>query len=324
MPTEPRQQRCVLDRVPGPEPAPAEDLVGPPGAEHDADGQARPGEERPAAGLALPGVVQPPGDQGGHRWARKGGETDQPQVEHRGVEEDQRIVLEEHVGPESVRGDPSGHMGEGVCRAEHEPEEEGGHHVDGQGGPGHQVVLGPLAEPPDHRGGVPPEDERPEQDRSRQCRPHPGDRVEQRGRPAVVVGDIGEGEVVGDEGALHGDRRDHSPEEDQRREPASQAGARPRRPRGAERGRRGPTVPARLTAAAKGRSRTLVCVEGGGRSSACWTLLLAPPPLATATAGQRRLRATAAGPSPLGPVGNGHPSSPVLLRDIGGGVRWCA
>ena len=55
---EPRQERRVLDRVPGPVAAPAEHLVGPPRAEHDADGQEAPGEQRPPPGLDEPALTR--------------------------------------------------------------------------------------------------------------------------------------------------------------------------------------------------------------------------------------------------------------------------
>ena len=56
---QPRQERRVLHRVPGPEASPAEHLVGPPRAEQDADGEERPGEQRPAAGGELPPLADP-------------------------------------------------------------------------------------------------------------------------------------------------------------------------------------------------------------------------------------------------------------------------
>src|SRR5438309_1127409 len=60
---EPREERGVLHGIPRPVPAPAEDLVGPPRAEDDADGEEAPGHERPPAGLAQPSLAHPSGDQ---------------------------------------------------------------------------------------------------------------------------------------------------------------------------------------------------------------------------------------------------------------------
>ena len=91
------------------------------------------------------------------------------------------------------------HRPEGVGRAGHQGEEEGGHHVGHEGGPAHQGIRGRAAEPPHHGRDVARQDQAPQQDGAGQGRPHPGDRVEQRRRPAVVVGHVGEREVVGDE-----------------------------------------------------------------------------------------------------------------------------
>ena len=136
---QPRQQRGVLHRVPPPEAAPAEDLVRPPGPEQDAHREEGPGEQGPPAGLALPVLVEPTGDQRGDGKGEGKGEADQTQVEHGRVDEDQRIVLEERVRPGTVGGDGADHVRERVGRSQHEAEEERRHHVDDQGGPGHQL-----------------------------------------------------------------------------------------------------------------------------------------------------------------------------------------
>ena len=49
-PRQPRHQRRVLDRVPGPVPAPSELGVGPARAEQEAEAEERPGDQREAAG----------------------------------------------------------------------------------------------------------------------------------------------------------------------------------------------------------------------------------------------------------------------------------
>ena len=56
-PAQPGQQRGVLHRVPSPEAAPAEHLVGPPRTQHDADGEEGEGHQRPAAALDLPAIA---------------------------------------------------------------------------------------------------------------------------------------------------------------------------------------------------------------------------------------------------------------------------
>ena len=122
------------------------------------------------------------------------------------MERHQRVVLQQHVGPEPVGRHRSGDGAERVGGTRHEPEEEGGHDEGDECRPGDEGVGGLAAEPPHHGHDVAGEDEPPQQDRPRQRGPHARDRVEQRRRPAVVGGDEGEGEVVGDERALHGHR----------------------------------------------------------------------------------------------------------------------
>src|SRR5207248_3052948 len=53
-----------------------------------------------------------------------------------------------------------------------------------------------------------------EEDRAFERRPHPGDREQERGLAAAVLGDVLEGEVVADERRLHGDYTQHGAGED--------------------------------------------------------------------------------------------------------------
>ena len=82
---QPRQQRGVLDRVPAPEAAPAEHLVAPPRAEHDADRERAPGQHRPAPLLERPAVVHPAGDEHRDGEGEGHGEADEAGVEQRRV-----------------------------------------------------------------------------------------------------------------------------------------------------------------------------------------------------------------------------------------------
>ncbi len=67
---QPRHQRRVLDRVPGPVAAPAELGVGPAGAEQQAEAEEGPGDQGEAAGGADPGGVESAGDQGADAKAK--------------------------------------------------------------------------------------------------------------------------------------------------------------------------------------------------------------------------------------------------------------
>ena len=214
---QPRQQGGVLHRVPGPEPTPAQDLIRPPRAHQDADGEEGPREQGPSPGLALPVLVEATGDQRGDGEREREGEPDHAQVEQRRVDGVERIVLEQHVGPEPRLRDGPDDVAERVGRPEHQGEEESGHHIDHQGRPGHQGLGRPTPEAPHHGGGVAGEDHRPQQNRPGQRRPQPGDRVEEGRIGGVVVGHEGQREVVGDERVLHGPDGDDAPEEDQRR-----------------------------------------------------------------------------------------------------------
>ena len=212
---QPGQEGGVLDRIPPPEPAPAEDLVGPPRSEQDPHGEEGPGEQGPPPGLPLPVLVEPARDQRGDGEGEGQREPDQAEVEHGRVDEDQRVVLEQRIGAWTVGRDGTGHMLEGVGRPQHQPEEEGGHHVDHQRGPRHQGVARPPSEPPDHGGGVAAQHRSPEQDGAGQGRPQPGDGVEPRRRATVVGGHVGEREVVGEQGVLHGHHGDDASHQDQ-------------------------------------------------------------------------------------------------------------
>ncbi|MNE63819.1 hypothetical protein D3C80_1591920 [compost metagenome] len=56
---QPGQQGGILHRIPEPPAAPAEFVIGPPGAEQDTGGEKHPGAERPGAAPVGQGAVQP-------------------------------------------------------------------------------------------------------------------------------------------------------------------------------------------------------------------------------------------------------------------------
>src|SRR5215468_7750628 len=78
---EPRHQRGVLDRVPEPEAAPAQDVVGPPAPERDAEGEKAPGGERPWPYPARPSGVDPALDQRGYGEGEGHREADIAEIE---------------------------------------------------------------------------------------------------------------------------------------------------------------------------------------------------------------------------------------------------
>ena len=69
---EPRQERRVLHRVPGPVAAPAQHLVGPPAAEHDRHGEEDPGHQQPGPQRAQEVVAQAAREERRARRGRRG------------------------------------------------------------------------------------------------------------------------------------------------------------------------------------------------------------------------------------------------------------
>ena len=146
-----------------------------------------------------PGRQHADGEGEGH------GEGDEADVEQRRVDGHQGVVLEQRVRAQALRH--TGRRLEGVRGARHEPEEEGRNEVEDEGGPADDGVgrLAPVAQHEERRDHG--EDEAPQEDGAGQRRPHAGDGVEQRRHRAVVLGHEDDGEVVGEQRVLHGDRR---------------------------------------------------------------------------------------------------------------------
>src|SRR5215469_14137162 len=98
---EPGHEGGVLDRIPGPPAAPAEDVIGPPAAHRDADREKAPGEEGPGSDPARPGGIDASlderrdGEGEGHR------EADISEIEEGRVEGEPRI-LQQRIEPPAV------------------------------------------------------------------------------------------------------------------------------------------------------------------------------------------------------------------------------
>jgi hypothetical protein len=204
---EPRQQGGVLDRIPCPEAPPPEHLVRPPSAHDDADREEGPGDEGVAAGFYEPAFAEATGHEGGDGEGERDREADETHVEKDRVEGDEDVVLQQRVRPEAGCRDRAGDRHEGVGRSGHEPEEECRNDESHEQCPGDERIRRPAPEAARHHGDVAREHERPQEDGSLQCRPHPRDGVEERSDAGVVVEDVGEREVVGDESVLHGGGR---------------------------------------------------------------------------------------------------------------------
>ena len=137
---QPRHQRGVLDRIPGPVAAPADLDVRPVRAQQHADAQARPREQRPAADGHQPACVGAARDQRGHRECERHGQRDVAQVQHRRVGDHVRVlqgrVEAEPVGRRPARGRGERRRHERRHRREehHDPAQHRGH-------PRHQLAV---------------------------------------------------------------------------------------------------------------------------------------------------------------------------------------
>jgi len=75
---EPRQQGCILDRIPSPVAAPAKLFVRPDHAEHEPERQEQPGDHRPAAHGPQPRIVEVAGDERRHPEREGDRHADEP------------------------------------------------------------------------------------------------------------------------------------------------------------------------------------------------------------------------------------------------------
>ena len=90
--SEPGHERRILDRIPGPVPAPAQDFIGPAATENDARTQSQPREEAPAPSGSKPFRSESPSDEcreSESKWRRKAGKA---QVEHDRVNKHDRML----------------------------------------------------------------------------------------------------------------------------------------------------------------------------------------------------------------------------------------
>ena len=120
----------------------------------------------------------------------------------------ERMILKQRVRPAAV-GRCCDEGLERIGRSHHQREEEGGDGEDHDGGPPDQRVGSTLPELVMHDREVPGENKTPKQNRALKGRPAAGDRVKQRRFECVVVTHVLKGEIVGQEGPLHGGKSDH-------------------------------------------------------------------------------------------------------------------
>ena len=91
---QPGHEGRDLDRVPAPVAAPAENVISPAAAEHQAEGQEQPGPQGPAAGEAYPAIVGAACDQRGDGESVRDNEGDKSKIQHRGMDDHARMAQE--------------------------------------------------------------------------------------------------------------------------------------------------------------------------------------------------------------------------------------
>ncbi len=194
---QPRDQRGVLDRVPAPEAAPADLLVGPLGAQQHADAEREPGHERPAPHGLQPASVGAAADERGHRERERDREADVAEVEQRRVREHVRVLQRGHEAGAVAR-----HLGDGVERARDEArrerEERAGAAEEGDEVRHQLARAAPVLVGDERR--EPAEHEQPEQQRALLARPERRDQVRLGHLARGVLGDAREAEVVAHDG----------------------------------------------------------------------------------------------------------------------------
>src|SRR5262249_35208951 len=170
--------------------APADQVIAPPTADEQAQGEEVPGDDRPAPRDGDPLLAGTAHQEGGHGEGVGHGEAREAQIERHGVRDHPRI-LEERVEAAPVRRDGLEAL-EGRSGHRHDEQEEGEdaqHHREDPG-----VELG-LATPvlDDHDEGVDGQHPRPEDDRALEGAPQRGYAVVEGRAPIRIEGDVADG-----------------------------------------------------------------------------------------------------------------------------------
>jgi hypothetical protein len=191
---EPRHEGSVLDRVPEPEPAPAERVIGPEGAGGDAERQEAPGDKREWPHEARPGCIDAPLDQrcGGEGIDNR--EADIAEIQQRRMDREAR-VLENGIEVASLEGRGRqtlerirGQENEGEER--HADEALNGERVRAQRAWERTAEQGD--DRAEHR-----QNEDPQQHRTLVVSPDAGDLVDCRHCAVRILGDVENGKIRG-------------------------------------------------------------------------------------------------------------------------------
>ncbi len=213
---EPRKEGRVLHRIPGPVSAPPEYLVGPPHSRDDREREKAPGGNGPAPRDPDPGGIrQPSAQEGTDREGEGHGEAHESEVEQRGMDRHQDVILQQRVGARAVDGNR--HDGpEGIRRQQQKKVEERAHTEQRRHGVRHQRSALFTVQVNDRRG-VPGKYPRPEKYGALEGSPERDYRVEQRRGPATDLGHVRYAEVPDHQRVDHRQIRDGHEYEDPER-----------------------------------------------------------------------------------------------------------
>ena len=207
---EPGHERGVFHRVPEPEAAPAQLVIGPPAAQRDAQRQRRPGEQRPGPHPARPGGVDAALDQAGDGEGEGHGKPDIAEIEQGRMKREAR-VLEQRI--EVVAVERRRVEAEERIRGRQDEDQEADpdqpldrKHPGTQGGG--QVAAEQRDQPAVER-----QDPDPENERALVVAPHAGEFVEQGLRGVGIVRHVRDGKIRHDEGVHQAGERRRNEEE---------------------------------------------------------------------------------------------------------------
>ena len=195
---QPGHEGGVFHRIPEPPAAPAKLVIGPPGAEHDSQGQEDPGRHGPGTGPARPGGIEPARHQGGDGEGEGHREAHVAHVEHGGME-DEAGILQQRVEVAPIHREVRQGAGEGVRSEQHEGGEAHRDEAEHPQHPRHCIERQATAEQ-GHGRGPAPQGQHPEQQGTLVGPPHRRDAVLQRQQAVGVGSHVLHGEVVVDEG----------------------------------------------------------------------------------------------------------------------------
>ena len=195
--SKPGHKARVLDRVPAPVAAPAEDRVGPVRTKKDAAGQEHPGDHGPAAGDRDPLLAGVAHHQRPERKGERHRKSDVAEIEHRRMDDHLRI-LQQGIETKAVGGERAGlerKRGRGEDQQQQKEDLDGGEDGGRVGGEAYVYLVADAQ----HKaiGGQQPA---PEQQRAFLPGPKRGELISSGKLAVGVVENVAEGVIVGKRG----------------------------------------------------------------------------------------------------------------------------